>query len=81
MALESVLLPTILPGTKPLRLRLDSKDEATLRGIRLRTVPEIRQALDRSIRTINITGATNGVLPPSYLWQLVDNTGEYNEGL
>jgi len=28
-----------------------------LRGIRFRTVPEILQAVDRSIRTINTTGA------------------------
>jgi len=28
-----------------------------LRGIRFRTVPEILQVVDRSIRTINTTGA------------------------
>ena len=28
-----------------------------LRGIRFRTVPEILEAVDRSIRTINTTGA------------------------
>jgi len=30
-----------------------------LRGIRFRSVPEILQAVDRSIRTINTTGAVN----------------------
>ncbi|KAG8224516.1 hypothetical protein J437_LFUL004207 [Ladona fulva] len=34
--------------------------EEPLRGIRFRTVPEIRQAVDRSIRTINRTGSANG---------------------
>jgi len=33
-----------------------------LRGIRFRTVPEILQAVDRSIRTINTTGASSGQL-------------------
>ena len=33
-----------------------------LRGIPFRTVPEILQALDRSIRTINTTGAAKGIL-------------------
>ena len=33
-----------------------------LRCIRFRTVPEILQAVDRSIRTINTTGAAKGIL-------------------
>jgi len=33
-----------------------------LRGIRFRTVPEILQAVDRSIRTIYTTGAAKGIL-------------------
>jgi len=33
-----------------------------LRGIRFRTVSEILQAVDRSIRTINTTGAAKGIL-------------------
>ena len=32
-----------------------------LRGIRFRTVPEILQAVDRSIRTTNTTGAAKGI--------------------
>jgi hypothetical protein len=32
------------------------------RGIRFRTVPEILQAVDRSIRTINTTGAVKSIL-------------------
>jgi len=34
----------------------------TLRGIRFRTVPEILQAVDRTIRTVNTTGAAKGIL-------------------
>ena len=50
-----------------------------LRGIRFRTVPEILQAVDRSIRTINTTGAAKGILP--HRWQrVVHNSGDYIEG-
>jgi len=41
-----------------------------LRGIRFRTVPEILQAVDRSIRTINTTGAA---LKVSYDFHIADN--------
>jgi len=52
-----------------------------LRGIRFRTVPEILQAVDRSIRTINTTGAAKGILRLPRLWQrVVHNAGDYIEG-
>ena len=52
-----------------------------LGGIRFRTVPKILQAVDRSIRTINTTGAAKGILRPPYRWQrVVHNAGDYNEG-
>ena len=38
------------------------KMKEPLRGIRFRTVPEILQAVDRFIRTINTTGAAKGIL-------------------
>jgi len=44
-----------------------------LRGIRFRTVPEILQAVDRSIRTINITGAAKGILRLTHRWQIIVN--------
>ena len=51
-----------------------------LRGIRLRTVPEILQAVDRSIRTINITGAAKGILRLPHRWQrVVHNAGDYTK--
>jgi len=52
-----------------------------LRGIRFRTVPEILQAVDRSIRTINTTGAAKGNLRLPHGWQrVVHNAGDYIEG-
>jgi len=53
----------------------------SLRGIRFRTVPEILQALDRSIRTINTTGAAKGVLRLPHRWKrVVHNADDYIEG-
>ena len=52
-----------------------------LRGIRFRTVLEILQAVDRSIRTINTTGAAKGILQLPHRWQrVVHNAGDYTEG-
>ena len=52
-----------------------------LNGIRFRTVPEILQAVDRSIRTINTTVAAKGILRLPHCWQrVVHNAGDYIEG-
>ena len=52
-----------------------------LRGIRFRTVPEILQAVDRSIRTINTPGAAKGILGLPHRWQrVVHSAGDYIEG-
>ena len=52
-----------------------------LRGIHFRTVLEILQAVDRSIRTINTTGAAKGILRLPYRWQrVVHDAGDYIEG-
>ena len=52
-----------------------------LRGIRFITVPEILQAADRSIRTINTTGAAKGILRLPHRWQrVVHNAVDYTEG-
>ena len=45
------------------------KMKEPLRGIRFRTVPEILQAIDRSIPTINTTGAAKGILRLPHRWQ------------
>ena len=51
-------------------------------GLKLnRTVPEILQAVDRSIRTINTTGAAKVILRLPHRWQrVVHNAGDYIEG-
>ena len=52
-----------------------------LRGIRFRNVPEILQAVDRSILTINTTGDAKGILRLPHRWQrIVNNAGDYTEG-
>ena len=57
------------------------KMKEPLRGIRFRTIPEILQAVDRSIRTINTTGAAKGILRLPHRWQrVVHNAGDYIEG-
>ena len=57
------------------------KMKEPLRGIRFRTVPEILQAVDHSIRTINTTGAAKGILRLPHCWQrVVHNAGDYIEG-
>jgi len=51
-----------------------------LRGFRFKTVPETLQAVDRSIRTINTTGAAKGILRLPHRWQrVVNNAGDYSE--
>jgi len=48
---------------------------------RFRNVPKILQAVDRSIRTINTTGAAKGILRLPHRWQrAVHNAGDYIEG-
>ena len=65
----------------PCDFDLIPKMKEPLRGIRFRTVPEILQALDRFIRTINTTGAAIGSLRLPHRWQrIVHNAGDYNEG-
>ena len=52
-----------------------------LRGIRFKTVSEILQAVDRSIRTVYTTGAAKGILRLQHRWQrVVDNADDYTEG-
>jgi hypothetical protein len=50
------------PDLSPCDLGLIPKMKEPLRGIRFRTVPEILQAADHSIQTINTTGTAKGVL-------------------
>ena len=57
------------------------KMKEPLCGIHFRTVPEILQAVDRSIRTINTTGAAKGILRLPHRWQrVVHNAGDFIAG-
>jgi len=68
-------------GLSPCDFDLIPKMKEPLRGIRFRTVPEILQAADRSIPTINTTGAAKGILRLPHRWQrVVHNAGDYIEG-
>ena len=58
-------------GLSPCDFHLIPKMTEPLRGIRFRTVPEILQTVDRSIRTINTTGAAKGILRLPHRWQRV----------
>ena len=73
-----------MPRSGSFILGIKSKSQGLkepLRGIRFRTVPEILQAVDRSIPTINTTGAAKGILRPPHRWQrVVHNAGDYIEG-
>ena len=68
-------------GLSPCDFDLIPKMKEPLRGIRFRNVPEILQAVYRSIRTINTTGAAKGILRLQHRWQqVVHNAGDYSEG-
>ena len=68
-------------GLNPCDFDLIPKMKEPLRGIRFRTVPEILQAVDRSIQTLNTTDAAKGILRLPYRWQwVVHNAGDYTEG-
>ena len=68
-------------GLSPCDFHLIHKMKKPLRGIRFRTVPEILQAVDRPIRTLNTTGDAKGILRLPHRWQrVVHNVGDYIEG-
>ncbi|GBN55914.1 hypothetical protein AVEN_209870-1 [Araneus ventricosus] len=78
---EVLYHPPYSPDLSPCDFDFIPNMEEALRGIRFRTVPEILQAVDRSIRTINTTGAAKCILQlPHRCWQrVVHNAGDYNE--
>ena len=71
----------LVASLSPCDFDLIPKMKEPLRGIRFTIVPEILQAVDRSIRTINTTGAAKGILRLPHRWQrVVHNAGDYTEG-
>jgi histone-lysine N-methyltransferase SETMAR len=78
---EVLYHPPYSPDLSPCDFDLITKMKEPFRGIRFRTVPEILQSVDRSIRTINTTGAAKGILRLPHRWQrVVHNVGDYIEG-
>ena len=68
-------------GLSPCDFDLIPKMNEPLRGIRFKSVQEILQTVDRSIRTINTTGAAIGILRLPHCWQrIIHNAGDYIEG-
>ena len=68
-------------GLSPCDFDLIPKMNEPLRDIRFRTVPEILQEVDSSIRTINTTGAAKSILRLPHRWQrVIHNAGDYSEG-
>ena len=60
----------------------DPKLKESLRGIRFQTVPDILQAVGRSVKNIDRTGSSTGIRRLPHRWQRVaDNAGDYIEGL
>ena len=78
---EMIVCVILSKGLSPCDFDLIPKMKEPLRGIRFRTVAGILQAVDRSIRTINTTGAAKGILRLTHRWQrVVHNAGDYIEG-
>jgi len=70
--------PDISPGD----FDLIPKVKEPLRSRRFKTIPYIIDAVGRSVRTINKTGAAKGIMRLPHRWERVlHNVGEYIEGL
>lgn len=63
--------PPYLPDLSPRDFDLFPMMKELHRGIRFKTLLEIRQAVGRFIRTINKTGAAKGILQLPHYWQRV----------
>jgi len=77
---EVLYHPPYSPDLSPCDFDLFPKMKEPVRGIRFRTVPEILQAVDGSIRTINTTDAAKDILWLLHYWQrVVHDAGDYTE--
>ena len=79
---EVLFHPPHSPDLSPCEYDLIPKLKETLRDIRYKTVPDILQAVGRSVRNIDRTGTATGIWRLPHRWQrVVDNAGDYVEGL
>ena len=79
---EVLYHPPYSPDISPCDFDLIPKVKEPLRGRRFKTIPDIIDAVGRSVRTINKTGAATGTMRLPHPWERVlHNVGEYIEGL
>lgn len=79
---EVLCHPPYSPDISHCDFDLIPKVKEPLRGRRFKTIPDIIDAVGRSVRTINKTGATKGIMRLPHRWERVlHNVGEYIEGL
>ena len=79
---EVLFHPPHSPDLSPCEYNLIPKGKEPLRDIRLQTVPDILRAVGRSVRNIDRTGTATGIRCLPHRWQrVIDNTGDYIEGL
>jgi len=71
--------PAYSPDIRPCDFDLIPK--VPLRGRCLKTIPDIIDAVGRSVRSINKTGAAKGIMRLPHRWKRVLHNGEYIEGL
>ena len=81
--LNAVILTfTTLLILQPMRLDLIPKMTAPFQGIRFRTVNDVLQATDRSLRNLQRLGTLSGIQLLPLRWERVlHNGGDYSEGL
>jgi len=74
--------PPYSPDISPCDFDLIPKVKEPLRGRRFKTIPDIIDAVGRSVRTIKKTGADKGIMRLPHRWECVlHNVGEYIDGL
>ena len=74
--------PPYSPEISPCDFDLIPKVKEPQRGRRFKTIPDIIDAVGRSVRTINKTGAAKGIRRILHRWERIQhNVGEYIEGL
>jgi len=79
---EVLYHPPYSPDISPCDFDLIPKVKEPLRGRRFKTIPDVIDAVGRSVRTINKTGAAKGIMRLPHRWKRVlHNVGEYIEDL
>ena len=74
--------PPHSPDISPCDYDLILKMKMPMRGKRYRTIEDVKQAAERSLRTINRLGSANGIQRLPRRWEhVVHNGGDYIEGL